>query len=86
MIEGTLHLTLLSNNTVQFVFMPNTGSGNSRPLLAKNTGQAEYDLTHTWDFSPEKARAAIEELEKSRQVERRISIEEATVSFMFEAR
>ena len=84
-IEGMLHLDLQGNGTVQFLFMPITGSGGkARPLLAKDTAQAEYDLMHTWNFSAEKARTATEDLGKSRHVELLISVEQATVSSLFE--
>ncbi len=75
-VTGRLVLTLSSSGDVQMVFMPNSGAGNPRPLLAKNTGQAEDDLVRTFGFAPDKAKARIAELESKGQVDVVLTIDE----------
>ncbi len=76
-VTGRLVLTRFSGGEVQMVFMPNIGAGNARPLLAKNTSQAEDDLVRTFGFTPDNAKARISELESKGQVDVVISVEES---------
>jgi hypothetical protein len=85
-ITGRLVLTLLPAGEVQMVFTPNGAAGNARPLLAKNTGQAEDDLVRTFGFVPGKARARISELESAGQVDVVVSIDEGLAASLFRQR
>jgi hypothetical protein len=69
--NGKLHLDLISNGNVSFLFTPQQGAGFAdSPLLCKNVDMAEDDLVRTWNFTPNKAQAAIEELKLRKHVER----------------
>ena len=81
-ITGILHLQLLADRTVAFVFMPGQGAGSS-PLLAKNIETAEEDLVHTWGFAPNKAKATVDELEMNRQVQWEIDADAGMVAKLF---
>jgi hypothetical protein len=85
-VTGRLVLTLFPAGDVQMVFTPNGGAGTPRPLLAKNTGEAEDDLVRTFGFVPEKARARISELESAGQVDVVVSIEEGLAASLFRQR
>lgn len=85
-VTGRLVLTLFPAGDVQMVFTPNAGAGNPRPLLAKNTRQAEDDLVRTFGFVPEKARTRISELESAGQVDVVVSIDESLAVGLFRQR
>ena len=82
-VRGFLHLRLLPDATVSFVFMPGQMGVGSRPLLSKNIETAEDDLVRTWGFTPGKARATIDELKQNVQVEREIDADRAMVAKLF---
>lgn len=85
-VTGRLVFTLLASGDVQMVFTPNGAAGNARPLLAKNSGQAENDLVRTFGFAPEKAKASISKLESKGQVDVVISIHEGLAASLFRQR
>jgi hypothetical protein len=83
-IKGVLHLQLLTNGTVAFLFRPdgNHGAGSS-PFSAQNVDIAQEDLVRTWGFTPNKARITIEELKMSGHVHRDTDVDAAMVAKLF---
>jgi len=83
-IRGTLHLQLLANGTVAFVFMPGQMGRGNNPLLAKNADTAEEDLVRTWGFTSTKAKSTIEELKLNGQVQRETDADAEMVAKLFQ--
>ena len=84
-IRGTLHLQLLANGTVAFVFIPGSGqmgTGNNS-LLTKNADTAEEDLVRTWRFTSANAKSAIKELKLNGQVHREFDADAKMVAILF---
>lgn len=74
-VTGRLVLTRFSGGDVQMVFIPHSGAGNSKPLLAKR-GQAEDDLVNTFSFAPQRAAEIMAEVDSTGQADVVISIDE----------
>jgi hypothetical protein len=83
-IQGVLHLQLVTNGTVEFMFTPVGihGAGSS-PLSAQNVDIAREDLVRTWGFTPNKARVTIEELKMNGHVHRDTDVDAAMVAKLF---
>jgi hypothetical protein len=84
-VQGTLNVSKLPNGTVLMTFAPteHDGPGNSRPLLEKDTGQAESDLVGTFGLSPSEAQSWIAKVEQSGEADGSITIDEALASDLF---
>jgi hypothetical protein len=82
-IRGVLHLQLIENGTVAFVFMPGHMGVGSNPLLAKNIEMAEEDLVRSWGFTTNKAKATVDELKLNGQVEQEIDADAEMVAKLF---
>ena len=86
-MEGRLTLSLLQDHSVQMVFTPSIGAaGNSRPVLAKDTGQAWSDLVGRFGFSLSKAQAHIAQLQRNGHIDLPVSIDSRLVASLFQSR
>jgi len=83
MIEGRLHLSLLTDKRVRLVFSPRTKGTNSRPLEITKTGFLLSDLESFWGFTPSKANAAVAQLERDVQAELSVTVDEEAVNKLF---
>ena len=85
-ITGRLAVDMLQNGVVQMQFSPNDLNGTAAQLGAQNLSDAEEDLVRTFEFTVEKAKAQIAELQKTGHIELVISIDEGTVPRLFRRR
>ena len=85
-VAGRLILSQGSNGSILLTFAPSKGAGVSRPLLAKDAGQAESDLVTNFGLSRSEARAQIAELTQKAQVDVAVSVEEGLASELFLSR
>ena len=82
-IRGVLHLLLLIDGNVAFVFRPGTVEAGSNPLLSTNFEAAQEDLVRTWGFPSKKAKEAIDELNLNGFAEREIDADAEMVAMLF---
>jgi hypothetical protein len=82
-VEGSLSLTKLPSGSVLMTFAPNLGVGASRPLVAKDSSQAQADLAGLFGLSDAEARAEITVLEKQGQAEVAVSVDESLAPELF---
>jgi hypothetical protein len=86
-MEGRLTLSLLQDRTVQMVFTPSVGAaGSSRPVLAKDTGEAWSDLVRRYGFSLSKAQAYIAQLQRNGHIDLAVSVDGRLVDSLFQSR
>lgn len=86
-MEGRLTLSLQQGRSVQMVFTPSIGAGgNSRPMVAKDTGQAGSDLVRRFGFPLSKAQAYIAQLERNGHIDFAVSIDGRLVASLFQSR
>jgi hypothetical protein len=86
-MEGRLTLSLLQDRSVQMVFAPSRGAAeNSRPVVAKDTGQAWSDLVRWFGFSLPKAQAHIAQLQRNGYIDLAVSIDARVVASLFQSR
>jgi len=86
-MEGRLTLSLLQDRRVQMVFTSSLGnSWNSRPVLAKDTGQAWSDLVRRFGFSLPKAQAHIAQLQRNGHIDLAVSLDGRVVASLFQSR
>ncbi|HXJ88908.1 MAG TPA: hypothetical protein VMS18_18975 [Candidatus Binatia bacterium] len=83
MIEGNLHLDLLSNKGVRLIFSPHAKGTNSRPLGIGNTALLLADLESFWGFTPSKAKAAVAQVEKDGHAQFSVTVDEQAVNKLF---
>ncbi len=82
-LEGHLQIDIVGNGP-RVLFTPNVGEGKTtRPYLAKSTEELRNDLVNVWQFTPEKADAAIARLEAERHVDLTISVDEPYIRHLF---
>lgn len=82
-IRGVLHLLLMMNGNVAFVFRPGNVGAGSNPLLSKNFETAQEDLVRTWGFTSKKAKVAIDDLKLDGFAEREIDADAGMVAKLF---
>ena len=74
-ISGRLITDLHPNGSVRMVFIPQTGGGYKRPLVASSLDAAEKVLIDTLGLTPEKAAALWAELSRNKIADITVSID-----------
>jgi hypothetical protein len=82
-VRGVLHLLLMMNGDVAFVFRPGNVGAGSTPLLSTNCEAAQQDLVRTWGFTSKKAKVAIDDLKLDGFAEREIDADAGMVANLF---
>lgn len=78
-VDGMFEARVLQNQNVEYIFTPNHGSGNARPILASGVESVENDLVTTFGFSLEKAKAAVVELKEKGVLNMAASVDAAVL-------